>query len=91
MNRPFWLDMLYARFFFLPPVVAAAFAATALAQHYGWSFRACLLAYLIAVVIWFMPWLAGIIAWSRHRSESSGAGNSPVWRGDAADPPAAGR
>jgi hypothetical protein len=70
------LDILYVNGFFIPPVAIAAAVTVALARRLGWSGPAWLLAYLLAVVISLVLWLAGLVMWSRRHSGSSRGSNS---------------
>jgi len=45
-----------------------------LARRLDWSGPVWLLAYLVAVAISLVLWLAGLVAWSRHGGASRGRG-----------------
>jgi L-asparagine transporter-like permease len=70
------LDIPYVNCFFIPPVAIATAATMVLARRLEWSGPAWLLAYLLAVVISLVLWLAGLVMWSRRQTGSSSASNS---------------
>ena len=74
MNRPYWLDILYVNCFFIPPVATAAVVTAAVARSLGYSGPAWLLAYLVALAICLVLWLAGIVAWSSWTGASREGG-----------------
>jgi MFS family permease len=71
MNRPYWLGIVYAGAFFLPPSVGAAVAALVLANQFdlhGWQ---SVLLYLVCLVPAIAIWLVAVVAWARRTSSES--------------------